>query len=235
MDEDADWEWNEDLKCPLCRGVVSGWKVVGAAREHLNHKARSCSEESCSFFGTYKELRMHAKSKHPFAHPSEIDPSRLRDWRRLEHQRNVGDVLSSIRAAMPGATIVGDHVLETGSEENENDGENGNSGGALLNVPAFLFLHLFAPSTDLGGRIVLPGAWGLRGHRGSGGTRGRQQRELEVDIDINDADDPDASARDRQARELELDIDINDADNPDTSSSMSGSSEEQVPGLPPYE
>nr|GEV29841.1 hypothetical protein [Tanacetum cinerariifolium] len=34
------------LKCPLCRGSVSGYAVVEEARQYLNLKQRSCSQES---------------------------------------------------------------------------------------------------------------------------------------------------------------------------------------------
>lgn len=172
------------LKCPLCRGRVDGWRVVDAARAHLNHKARSCSQESCLFTGTYEELRVHARSEHPLARPSEVDPERLRDWRRLEHQRNLGDVLSSIRAAMPGATVAGDYAVENGSE-NDNDDSNSPS------VPAFLFLHMFRPSTSMvGGRVIFPGVWDLQGHRAGGTARPRQSGEsvsLSEDVDAGNS------------------------------------------------
>ncbi|KAK9280803.1 hypothetical protein L1049_003692 [Liquidambar formosana] len=63
------------LKCPLCRGAVEGWKVVEEARKYLNLKRRSCSRESCSFIGNYRELRRHARGVHPTIRPADIDPS----------------------------------------------------------------------------------------------------------------------------------------------------------------
>lgn len=87
-----------ELLCPLCRGKVKGWKVVEAARSHLNQKLRSCAQESCNFSGPYEELRKHARCTHPSARPSEIDRSRLDRWMQLERQRELGDVLST----MPG-------------------------------------------------------------------------------------------------------------------------------------
>ncbi|GLJ44130.1 hypothetical protein SUGI_0920320 [Cryptomeria japonica] len=101
-----------ELKCPLCRGTVNGWKVVEAAREYLNMKTRNCSHESCAFNGTYEELRKHARTMHPTARPADVDPTRQRAWRHLEHQRDFGDVLSTIRSAMPRAVVLGDYVLE---------------------------------------------------------------------------------------------------------------------------
>ncbi|KAB2636531.1 hypothetical protein D8674_027065 [Pyrus ussuriensis x Pyrus communis] len=102
------------LKCPMCRGAILGWEVVEDARKYLNLKKRSCSRESCSFSGNYQELRRHARRVHPTTRPSDIDPSRERAWRHLEHQREFGDVVSAIHSAMPGAVVVGDYVIENG-------------------------------------------------------------------------------------------------------------------------
>ncbi|KAH7425402.1 hypothetical protein KP509_11G052400 [Ceratopteris richardii] len=90
---------SKHLTCPLCRGQIYGWRVINAARKHLNDKARSCSHESCTFAGTYQELRVHARCEHPFTRPCDIDPARQRDWLRMERQREMGDVLSTIGGA----------------------------------------------------------------------------------------------------------------------------------------
>ncbi|KAK8937336.1 hypothetical protein KSP39_PZI012010 [Platanthera zijinensis] len=90
------------LSCPLCRGIVSGWKVVEAARKHMNAKARSCSTESCGFMGAYSEIRKHARTEHPLIRPSETDPDRQRDWRRLEQQRDLGDLFSTMQSVLGG-------------------------------------------------------------------------------------------------------------------------------------
>ncbi|KAK1428463.1 hypothetical protein QVD17_17298 [Tagetes erecta] len=103
---------NSCLKCPLCRGKVAGWEVVEEVRKYLNLKSRSCSRESCSFSGSYRELRRHARRTHPTARPSDVDPTRERAWRRLEHQREYGDIVSAIRSAMPGATVFGNYAIE---------------------------------------------------------------------------------------------------------------------------
>ncbi|XP_024538233.1 uncharacterized protein LOC9639100 isoform X2 [Selaginella moellendorffii] len=108
-----------ELVCPLCRGKVSGWKVVERARQKLNVKRRGCAHDSCAYVGAYDQLRKHARYVHPYARPSEVDPARQRDWWRLESQRDLGDVFSTIQSAMPGATIVGDYVIEDGDEEDE--------------------------------------------------------------------------------------------------------------------
>ena len=118
------------LKCPLCRGAVLGWKVVEEAREYLNLKPRSCSRESCTFSGDYRELRRHARRVHPTTRPADIDPSRERAWRRLEHQREHGDIVSAIHSAMPGAIVLGDYAIESedmlaGGRESSNEEGNG--------------------------------------------------------------------------------------------------------------
>ncbi|KAJ4959497.1 hypothetical protein NE237_026608 [Protea cynaroides] len=88
-----------ELLCPLCRGMINGWRVVEAARRFMNAKARSCASETCDFFGTYSDLRTHARLEHPLVRPSVADPERQRDWRNLERQRDLGDVLSTIQSA----------------------------------------------------------------------------------------------------------------------------------------
>ncbi|KAI4326392.1 hypothetical protein MLD38_031713 [Melastoma candidum] len=102
------------LKCPLCRGDVLGWVVNQDARSYLNLKKRGCSRESCSYHGNYQELRQHARRVHPTARPSHVDPSREHAWRRLEHQREYADIVSTIRSAIPGALVIGDYVIDNG-------------------------------------------------------------------------------------------------------------------------
>ncbi|GMH30699.1 hypothetical protein Nepgr_032542 [Nepenthes gracilis] len=87
-----------NLVCPLCRGQISGWIVVDSARCFMNAKLRSCACETCDFSGNYTDLRKHARHEHPLVRPSEADPERQRNWRRLERQRDIGDVLSTIQS-----------------------------------------------------------------------------------------------------------------------------------------
>jgi hypothetical protein len=96
------------LFCPLCRGEVYGYSIVEPARKFMNSKARSCSSEMCNFSGTYSELRKHARSEHPSIRPADVDPMRQRDWTRLERERELEDVLSSLHP----------EVGEESSEEN---------------------------------------------------------------------------------------------------------------------
>lgn len=88
------------FSCPLCRGQINGWVVMEPARRFMNAKVRSCAQETCIFTGTYAELRKHARLEHPTARPSEADPERQREWRRMERQRDLGDVLSTFESAL---------------------------------------------------------------------------------------------------------------------------------------
>lgn len=99
-ENENDDELKGKLLCPFCRGHVKEWVVVEPARDFMNAKIRSCSCEACSFTGSYKDLRVHARSEHPSARPSEADPERQRSWRRMERQRDIGDLLSTIQSSL---------------------------------------------------------------------------------------------------------------------------------------
>ncbi|XP_062189146.1 uncharacterized protein LOC133892407 isoform X2 [Phragmites australis] len=101
------------VKCPLCRGSVSGWIPAGEVRQYLDRRLRTCSHDSCKFVGTYEQLREHARTSHLLTKPSHVDLSRKRTWDRLEREQEFGDVISAIRSQIPGAIIVGDYVIET--------------------------------------------------------------------------------------------------------------------------
>ena len=90
------------LSCPLCRGPVSHWTKDYDARKFMNCKARACTMESCEFKGAYSQLRKHAREDHPAIRPMEVDPDRQRDWRRMEQQRDMGDLLSMVRSGISG-------------------------------------------------------------------------------------------------------------------------------------
>lgn len=140
-----------ELKCPLCRGEVTGWKVVEAARNYLNSKPRSCSYESCSFSGTYKDLRKHARSVHPTVRPAEVDPARQRAWRDSELSREFDDMLSTIRSAMPNAIVLGDYVIDNEDgihvdQDEESDTLSANSGSWWTR---FFLFHMFGPIAAL--------------------------------------------------------------------------------------
>ncbi|KAL6525164.1 hypothetical protein OROMI_030757 [Orobanche minor] len=110
-----------ELLCPLCRGQVKGWTTVKPAREYLNTKKRTCTHDKCSFIGNYKDLRKHVKLEHPCARPHDMDPSRVKEWEKLENDRDHGDVLSLIRSTMPRATINGDYVIESDYSDYSSD------------------------------------------------------------------------------------------------------------------
>uniref|UniRef100_A0A2P2MDT5 Uncharacterized protein n=1 Tax=Rhizophora mucronata TaxID=61149 RepID=A0A2P2MDT5_RHIMU len=92
-------EVHSKLVCPLCRGQIKEWIVTEPARQFMNAKPRCCSCETCDFIGTYSDLRKHARLEHPLIRPSEADPRRQRDWRRLERQRDLGDLLSTLQSS----------------------------------------------------------------------------------------------------------------------------------------
>ncbi|KAL6611363.1 hypothetical protein ACP70R_039291 [Stipagrostis hirtigluma subsp. patula] len=102
-----------EVKCPLCRGSVSGWIPAGEVRQYLDKKLRTCSHDSCKFVGTYEQLREHARTAHFLTKPAHVDLSRKRTWDRLQREQEFGDVISAIRSQVPGAIIVGDYVIET--------------------------------------------------------------------------------------------------------------------------
>ncbi|CAK9880920.1 unnamed protein product [Sphagnum jensenii] len=161
------------LLCPLCRGKVEGWKVVDAARQHLNRKIRNCAQEACGFSGPYEELRKHARGIHPSARPSDVDPARQRDWRRLERQRDIGDVLSTIQSAMPGATVLGDYVID-GDDEDPDEEEDGSDfpGDEGNWWTVFLLCQVFGPASIVGGRGLPSRVRGRYRQSGSTHTRG---------------------------------------------------------------
>lgn len=168
---DSEWPAQKcevsELACPLCRGKVKGWTVLEPARDYLNAKKRSCMQENCSFVGNYKELKRHVRAEHPSARPREVDPVLEQKWRRLEHERETDDVISTIQSSMPGAMVFGDYVIEGnnyGFDTDEEDGgfdaeageRNGGFGlgfdGNLVNV--FFLLHAFGSSGT--GRLRQP-------------------------------------------------------------------------------
>ncbi|XP_073062560.1 uncharacterized protein [Primulina eburnea] len=88
------------LVCPLCRGLITGWTVMESARRYMNSKSRSCACETCVFSGSYHDLRKHARLVHPLVRPTDADPERQRNWRRLERQRDLGDLISTLQSSI---------------------------------------------------------------------------------------------------------------------------------------
>lgn len=159
------------LKCPLCREDVLGQTVVEEARDYLNLKRRICTRESCSFVGNYRELRRHARSVHPRVRPAEVDPSRQRAWRRLEHQREHDDIVTAIRSAMPGAIVVGDYVIEDGDRlPIERDRTSGDTSGPWWTT--FLFFQMIESMQPSAGPRSRPRPW-TRHRRSTGGSSRR--------------------------------------------------------------
>ncbi|KAL8254851.1 hypothetical protein R6Q59_033072 [Mikania micrantha] len=123
------------LVCPLCRGEVSGWIVVETARLFMNTKSRSCASETCDFSGTYTDLRKHARLVHPLVRPSEADPDRQRDWRQLERQRDIGDLLSSLQSSI-------------GDERGEDDSTSALSFDEGGWMTVFFLIRVFRPRSS---------------------------------------------------------------------------------------
>ncbi|XP_058112805.1 uncharacterized protein LOC131255896 [Magnolia sinica] len=120
------------LLCPLCRGKIKDWIVVEPARQFMNAKVRSCAREACMFSGTYYEIRKHARLEHPLVRPSEADPERQRDWRRLERQRDLGDVLSTFQSVFNEDRVEGGRM--SFSEDRVEEGHISFDEGSLLTV-----------------------------------------------------------------------------------------------------
>ncbi|XP_077229927.1 uncharacterized protein LOC143862730 [Tasmannia lanceolata] len=180
-----------NLKCPLCRGAVRGWKIVKEARLYLDLKHRTCSRESCAFSGNYRELRRHARRVHPMTRPADVDPSRQRAWRHLEHQREYGDIVSAIRSAMPGAIVLGDYVLDNG-DGLSGDGEIvGPSEGSGPWWTTYFLFHMISPLSSLDEpRGGLSRAW-RRHRRPSGASSGRRNLWGENLLGLQDEDGDD--------------------------------------------
>ncbi|KAL8215064.1 hypothetical protein R6Q57_004513 [Mikania cordata] len=214
---------NSCLKCPLCRGKVAGWEVVEDVRQYLNLKSRSCSQESCSFSGSYRELRRHARRAHPTARPSDVDPTRERAWRRLEHQREYGDIVSAIRSAMPGAVVFGDYAIENGDNRvpGENRGiiaEGVNNDGHWWRTAFFLFQMIGSmerpPADRRGvGRARVPARHRRRRLLWGETLLGLQDDDDDDDDDGGVGDDDDDSDDSDDANPFGMDfVDANDED-----------------------
>ncbi|CAI9770630.1 unnamed protein product [Fraxinus pennsylvanica] len=161
-----------NLSCPLCRGSVLGWKVVEEARKYLNLKSRSCSRESCSFLGNYRELRRHARRVHPSIRPADVDPTRQQAWRRLEDQREYSDIVSAIRSAIPGAVVLGDYVIENGDRVSGERERGGGEGGRWLST---FFLFQMISSMEPGGELRGGRSRAFSRHRRPTGTFSRRR------------------------------------------------------------
>ncbi|KAG0484781.1 hypothetical protein HPP92_008860 [Vanilla planifolia] len=187
-----------ELSCPLCRGVVSGWKVIEPARKYMNTKARSCSTESCRFVGVYRELRRHARMVHPLVRPSAANPERQRDWRRIERQRDIGDLFSSMQSALVGGEdgLENQEILLRGDQQ-DHPGAKERGGGSLgdliseaeANVSPLRSIEEVGDASYLNEVDV----WSSDGHyefvSGISGRRlGRNRRSLRV-IDDDEDDD----------------------------------------------
>ncbi|KAL0692660.1 hypothetical protein Bca4012_059840 [Brassica carinata] len=199
------------LTCPLCRGHIKEWVVVEDARCFMNAKHRSCSSETCEFSGTYSDLRKHARLLHPGVRPSEADPERERSWRRLERQRDLGDLLSTLQSSFGGE--------ERSSNE---DGILFDDGGWLT---VLFLIRVFRPESSGGSRSSSSwsGTSRARSHVGArrrsssrlwgesyeGGDAGRSSRDGENNNQSSDGQESGTQRR-RVRRRYYIDDDDDD-------------------------
>ncbi|WZY78781.1 hypothetical protein YC2023_025165 [Brassica napus] len=151
------------LTCPLCRGNIKEWVVDEPARCFMNAKRRSCSSETCEFSGTYSDLRKHARLLHPGVRPSEADPERQRSWRRLERQRDLGDLLSTLQSSFAGGE---------GRSNNDDEIMSFDDGGWLT---VFFLIRVFRPESS-GARSGSSSWSGTSRARSQVGVRRRSSR-----------------------------------------------------------
>ncbi|MQL71292.1 hypothetical protein Taro_003624, partial [Colocasia esculenta] len=83
----------------------------------------------------------HARQVHPTKRPSDVDPSRLQAWCHLEHDREIGDVLSALQSTSPNAIVIGDYVID-GNNGTPHEWENIRSGDTSRSWRTTLDLEL---------------------------------------------------------------------------------------------
>ncbi|KAG0515878.1 hypothetical protein BDA96_10G314900 [Sorghum bicolor] len=167
---------NNRPSCPLCRGDVIGWIVIGEARLHLNQKKRCCEEDCCSFVGNFNELQKHTQQKHPDSRPSEIDPARQVDWENFQQSSDIVDVLSTIHAQVPNGIVLGDYVIEYGDDDTGEDYEVFRS--VRTNWWSCIFCKAFSRSSRSRRRAR------ARERRGSGRRNGNQANLENFNLEV---------------------------------------------------
>jgi len=45
-----EFNFQDKVSCPWCRGHISSWTIVNRARLYLEEKKRNCDKEHCTFF-----------------------------------------------------------------------------------------------------------------------------------------------------------------------------------------
>ncbi|KAL8499475.1 hypothetical protein ACS0TY_022434 [Phlomoides rotata] len=180
--------------CPLCRGEVTGWTVVKEARKHLDVKVRCCEEEKCLFTGTYLELQKHAKTEHPDACPSKVDPASRLDWENFQRSSELIDVLTHIHSEVPNGIILGDYVVEYEEENSGDDSEDlhedeGNWWRSCI------FYQIFGSFTTCRNRRRSRGSESRRGSRRSNSDEGHVLSGEHADNNAEDGDGEFAGSR----------------------------------------
>ncbi|MFS7992410.1 hypothetical protein Hanom_Chr12g01081881 [Helianthus anomalus] len=108
------------LACPLCRGEINGWAVVDPARQFMDSKARNCSLATCDFIGNYTQLEEHASRVHPCLTPTDVDPERELEWRRLEEDMGEQNMLNMQFEFDDDDDVDGDYVLSESELASDN-------------------------------------------------------------------------------------------------------------------
>nr|VDC91660.1 unnamed protein product [Brassica rapa] len=182
------------LTCPLCRGNIKEWVVDESARCFMNAKRRSCSSETCEFSGTYSDLRKHARLLHPGVRPSEADPERQRSWRRLERQRDLGDLLSTLQSSFAGGE---------GRSNNDDEIMSFDDGGWLT---VFFLIRVFRPESS-GARS---GSSSLSGTSRARSQTGTSRRDGENNNNPSSDEHESGTQRRRVRRRFYIDDDDDD-------------------------
>ncbi|KAL5698089.1 hypothetical protein ACHQM5_029170 [Ranunculus cassubicifolius] len=186
----------QKLVCPLCRGQINGWTVVDTARKFMNLKSRSCASETCEYSGSYSDLRKHARVEHPSVRPSVVNHERQEAWRTMERERDLGDVISTMRSALFDERVT-DESFE-GPSDSIFTSEDGN----LLTV--FFLFRVFSPGMSMtsssggSGRSGSGGVSRSRAHSSRSRGQSRNQRRASSTLwgeTLVDAETEDSTAR----------------------------------------
>ncbi|KAL6614928.1 hypothetical protein ACP70R_037198 [Stipagrostis hirtigluma subsp. patula] len=185
------------LSCPLCRGPVSDCVKDYDARKYMNAKVRACTMESCEFRGAYHELRKHARVEHPAARPMEVDPERQRDWRRMEQQRDFGDLISMLRSGF-GSGIDDDGGLGVvGEGEEVITTERAHTQGRGSRAITLVFIRL-SSSSSINQYLPASRIYMLRDSSPGSGTTGGGDADATAP-DAEDGNEPAPSATEASA------------------------------------
>lgn len=75
--------------------------------------------DECPFVGTYRELRKHTREVHLSMKPQEVDPLMEQKWKKMEQESDSLDALSVVWSSMSQPVVMGDYVIDIGSEDSD--------------------------------------------------------------------------------------------------------------------